>query len=96
MKYYVYIIFSGKLNRFYIGSTNLQPEERLNQHNTGYNNNSFSLKGIPWVAFLHLECNSREQARKVEMHIKKMKSKKYINNLKQYPEMQEKLLKRFE
>jgi putative endonuclease len=29
---------------------------------------------------------------KIERHIKKMKSKKYIQNLKKYPEMVEKLL----
>ena len=46
--------------------------------------------------YLVLPCNSREQAQKVERHIKKMKSKTYINNLFKYPEMREKLLKRFE
>jgi putative endonuclease len=32
---------------------------------------------------------------KIEKHIKNMKSKKYILNLKKYPEMIERLLKEF-
>ena len=48
---------------------------------------SYTSKGIPWVLFLVLECTSREQARKVELHIKRMKSKQYIRNLKKYSEM---------
>ena len=94
--FHVYILFSKKLDRFYIGQTTLAIEERLDQHNKGFNENSFTTKGRPWELYLLLTCNSREQAQKVERHIKKMKSKTYINNLFKYPEMREKLLKRFE
>jgi len=33
------------------------------------------------------------QARKIEAHIKRMKSRKFIENLKKYPEIQERLIK---
>ena len=94
--HYVYILYSRKLDRYYIGQTNLKPEERLNQHNNRLNPNSYTSNGIPWELYLILECNSRTHAQKVEQHIKKMKSKKYINNLLKYPEMRNKLLCRFE
>jgi len=96
MTYYVYILFSKKLNRYYTGSTNLPPEDRLKQHNEGFNDNGFTTKGIPWVLFLSLECKSREQARNVEFHIKRMKSRKYIENLKLYQELCQKLLNRYQ
>jgi putative endonuclease len=34
-------------------------------------------------------------ARKIETHIKAMKSKKYINNLKKYPEISLKLIAKY-
>ena len=96
MAHHIYILFSEKLNRFYIGNTDLVPEERLSQHNNVFYKNAFTSKGKPWVIFFSFQCTSREQARKIETHIKNMKSKKYILNLKQYPEMIEKLLNKFE
>lgn len=95
MPHHVYVIYSAKLDRFYIGNTDLSPDERLVQHNEAHNHMSYTSKGIPWVLFLVLECTSREQARKVELHIKRMKSKQYIRNLKKYSEMQEKLLAKY-
>ncbi len=94
--HHVYILYSKTLDRFYIGNTDLLPEKRLEQHNSSFNSGSFTTKGIPWILFLEIPCQSRLQARQVELHIKKMKSRKYINNLKQYSEMRIKLLKRFD
>jgi len=42
-----------------------------------------------------LACKDERQAKSVEQHIKKMKRSKYINNLIQFTEMQERLLSRF-
>ncbi len=91
----VYILYSNKLDRFYTGNTELGIEERLEQHNSAYNKDSYTIKGIPWELYLTIECSSRYQARKVELHIKKMKSKKYIQNLKKYSEMKLKLLEKY-
>ena len=96
MAHHVYILFSKRLDRYYIGNTDLPPDKRLKQHNQACNPGSYTTKGIPWSLYLVLKCISREQARKVELHIKKMKSKKYIQNLRQYPEMRQRLLNRFE
>ena len=96
MSHFVYILYSKKLNRYYTGSTNLLPKDRLKQHNDGFNDNGYTTKGIPWELFLSLACLSREQARQVELHIKRMKSKKYIENLKQYEELRKNLVDRYE
>ena len=92
--YFVYILYSVKLGKYYIGQTH-DVELRLCRHNEGYYDN-WTSKGLPWILFLTLSCKNRKQAFAVEKHIKSMKSKKYIENLAQYPEMREKLIFRFE
>ena len=82
----VYIIFSERLNRFYIGTTD-DFSKRLEEHNFGHFKDSFSKKGIPWTRFLLIENLESTQAYQIEMHIKSMKSAVYIRNLKSYPEM---------
>ena len=85
--YYCYILYSEDLNRFYIGSTSLSPEDRLERHlNKYYDDPKFTTKAKDWVLFLAITCSSFDQARKIESHIKAMKSKKYIDNLKTYPD----------
>jgi putative endonuclease len=89
----VYILRSNKLDRFYIGSTELTAEERLFQHNSlAYGKMKFTATADDWTIFLEISCNSISTARQIEFHIKKMKSSVYIRNLKQYPEMIEKLI----
>ena len=90
----VYILYSEKLEKFYIGETD-NLEKRLIWHNDPNLNTNFSRKGIPWTLFYTISCDSRTQARKIETHIKSMKSKKYIYNLKKYPEISLKLLQKY-
>ena len=56
----------------------------------------YTAKADDWVLYYVIECQSIEQARKIEKHIKKMKSKKYIENLKRYPEITQRLLKKYQ
>ena len=89
----VYILHSQKLNRYYIGYTaNL--ETRLEFHKNA-KPNKFTYNANDWELQLKIDCQSQAQAIAIESHIKKMKSKKYIENLKTYPEMIVKLLKQF-
>jgi putative endonuclease len=90
----VYILYSEKFDKFYTGSC-LDFEDRLLQHLNKFYRKSFTTLANDWTTFLVIENLSYLQARKIESHIKSMKSKKYIKNLKQYPEMQEKLILRF-
>ncbi len=72
----VYILYSKKLKRYYVGTTdNIQ--ERLVEHNSIKYENAFTSRGIPWELKLVLESLSSEQAYAIEKHIKSMKSKNY-------------------
>ena len=92
--YFVYILFSEKINRYYIGATH-DVQNRVEQHNTGYYRGKWSEKGIPWTLFLSITCQNKEQALQIEAHIKRMKSPKYIENLNRYPELIQKLLAQY-
>ena len=76
--FYTYIIFSHKLNKYYIGSTeNIQT--RIQNHNIGLSN--FTAKGIPWELKYFELFETRTLAIKREFEIKKKKSRKYIEFL---------------
>ncbi|MBR11036.1 MAG: excinuclease ABC subunit C [Rickettsiales bacterium] len=91
-----YILHSKKLNRFYTGSTELDALDRLDLHlGKYYGKDKFTAKADDWTLFLVIECDNKSQAMAIEKHIKKMKSSKYISNLKQYPEMIVKLLEKY-
>ena len=92
--HFVYILYSKKLNRFYIGET-FDVILRLERHNSDYYENKYTSKGQPWEVFLKIECKDKSQAKNIEKHIKKMKSKKYIENLKKHPEISQKLLQKY-
>ena len=92
--YCVYIIHSISLGNYYIGETK-DLKERIDQHNLGFYNSAFTKKAKDWILYFVLECNTRTQARKVEAHIKNMKSKKYIQDLKKYPNIALKLKNKF-
>ena len=91
MVFYCYILYSKKLDRYYIGETE-DIDQRLILHNSGFFKGSYTSKVSDWVIYYFIKCNSREQARAIEYYIKKMKSRKYIENLSKYPEISEKLL----
>jgi putative endonuclease len=90
----VYVIYSSTLNRFYTGTTDCV-DRRLKEHNAGIHPDSFSKKGIPWQLYLSINGLSSIQAKSIEKHIKTMKSSIFIKNLKEHPELMQKLIIRF-
>ena len=92
--FYVYILKSETINRFYIGyTTNL--DLRIDFHLEATDQSKFSYNANDWTLFLKIECQSKKQALAIEKHIKKMKSKIYIENLLLYPEIIDKLLLKY-
>ncbi len=90
----VYILYSKKLNKHYIGFTeNLI--QRLECHLNGTQTRKFTYKADDWELIFTIECESKNQGLSIEKHIKSMKSKTYIQNLLQYPEMKFKLLEKY-
>ena len=88
------MIYSVKLDKYYIGES-IDVPTRVFQHNSGFFKNSFTSSSDDWQIFLKIECGSRALARKIESHIKKMKSRKYIEDLKKYPEIISKLKEKY-
>ena len=87
----VYILYSPSCDQFYTGATTIAVEDRLERHLVKYYENKFTAKIQDWEVFFEIECESMKQAFKIEKHIKRMKSKKYITDLKKYPAISEKL-----
>lgn len=87
----VYILFSKKLDRFYTGSCK-DFSYRIEQHFNKDFSKSFTTKTDDWEFFFYVDNLHYVQARMIEQHIKKMKSKVYIQNLKRYPEILQKLI----
>lgn len=78
MQYFVYIIYSETLNKYYTGSCE-DFSIRIAQHNAGRNKST--KPGIPWIVKYTEIFNSLKEARAREAQIKKMKSRKYIESL---------------
>ncbi len=78
MQSYVYILFSLKLNKYYVGSTTDLPR-RLADHNRG--KEKFTKTGIPWQLVYSETFEQLKDSRRRELEIKKKKSRKYIENL---------------
>jgi putative endonuclease len=57
--------------------------------------NSFTAEADDWELYFSITDLGYQQARLIEMHIKKMKSTKYIKNLIKYPQIIEKLKERY-
>ncbi|RDI08549.1 GIY-YIG nuclease family protein [Flavobacterium sp. AG291] len=89
MNYTVYILFSEKLNRYYTGATS-NIDVRMDFHENA-ENHKYTHKADDWQIVFTLECENKSQMLSIEKHIKSMKSKVYIQNLIQYPEMAAKL-----
>lgn len=94
-RFFVYILHSESTGRYYVGET-IDIENRLSEHNTHFFPGAFTMRADDWTVFLTIECKNRTQARLIESHIKRMKSKTYILNLKKHPEMIEKLIAKYD
>ncbi|MCF8332218.1 MAG: GIY-YIG nuclease family protein [Bacteroidales bacterium] len=69
MAFFVYILFSEKTNRFYYGQTqNLNV--RMEKHNNGYVKST--KHGIPWILLAFKSVESRSNACKLEVKIKRL------------------------
>jgi len=78
MAHFVYILYSEKVNKYYVGSSH-DPSLRLLLHNQGATRSTKA--GIPWkLAFIEKHVD-KSAALKREKEIKRQKSRKYIEQL---------------
>ena len=79
MKYYTYILFSEELNKYYVGSTGDEIQERLRRHNS---NHKVFTGGIGDWEIKYFEIfDELPTTRKRELQIKKWKSRIMIEKL---------------
>ena len=75
----VYILYSQKLDRFYTGSCK-EFQFRFEDHLDNLYPGSFTSNHDDWQLFLLIDSLTYKQARSMEAHIKKMKSRVYIQS----------------
>jgi putative endonuclease len=78
MKYYLYILKSQSIDKYYTGSSD-NPEKRLGFHNTI--KKGFTSRYKPWEIVFKQEFESKGLALAAERKIKKWKSKKMIEKI---------------
>ena len=83
MEFYVYIIYSEKLGRFYVGQTN-NIEDRFQRHNLGYE--AYTSKGLPWVLCWFVLKPDRQQAVQLELKLKNLSKERIIKFIEKYSE----------
>ncbi|WP_394759558.1 GIY-YIG nuclease family protein [Flavobacterium sp.] len=92
--HFVYVLYSRKTDSFYIGETS-NIENRLLWHNNKEFQKAYTKITDDWGLYFQINCIDIIQARKIENHIKAMKSKIYIENLNKFPEISTKLLTKY-
>ena len=88
------ILYSPKADKFYIGETH-DIEKRIIAHNNHVYKKSFTHIANDWELFYKIECKNEQQAKQIEHHLKKMRNRKYYQNLKLYPAITKKLLEQY-
>lgn len=76
--HFFYILFSERKDRYYTGQTE-DVENRLSKHNKGHSVATKS--GIPWKLMKVIEFETKAEAIKAENWLKRMKSRKVIEQV---------------
>ena len=90
--FYLYIIYSSQIDKFYIGSSH-NLEERILKHNNHVYENAYTKAANDWEYMLNLKCNNKAEAQFLERFIKKMKSKVFIKKVIQNPDILKDILR---
>ncbi|MGB3608605.1 GIY-YIG nuclease family protein [Psychroserpens sp.] len=77
MNYLVYILYSHKSSRYYIGQTS-NITVRLKKHNSGLVGST--KYGVPWELITTIETITRSEALILERKIKKRGAKRYLKD----------------
>jgi len=76
--YYVYVIFSQKLKKRYIGSTK-NIDRRIKEHNLG--KSKFTAAGISWKLVYKESFPTNNEARKRELFLKSGVGRKFLDQI---------------
>lgn len=78
LMYSVYIIYSQKLNKYYIGYSS-DVEDRIKKHNS--NSKGFTNLGKPWTLIYSEQYDSKMEAMAREKQLKNWKNRERIEQL---------------
>ncbi len=74
--YYIYVLWSSKLIKRYVGSTD-NVKKRLGEHNRG--SNKFTKGGIPWIKVYQEEFSTKTEALKRETFLKSGQGRAWLD-----------------
>ena len=77
--FFLYILYSPSLNKYYVGFTGDSMQERLRKHNS--NHEGFTGGSADWELKYSEKYDTKEEALKREKQIKNWKSRKLIEKL---------------
>ena len=81
MQTYLYIIYSSKINKYYVGISR-DPERRLSFHNLGKaGRNAYTKRADDWQLLYTKVFDDISSAKKFEKHIKRQKKRQYIEKI---------------
>ncbi|MEJ1223259.1 GIY-YIG nuclease family protein [Sediminicola sp. 1XM1-17] len=80
MKHWIYILYSKKANKYYVGESS-NPQNRLAQHLEHRFKNNFTKIANDWTLALEKEVPSKKDALFLERFIKRMKSRRFIEKI---------------
>jgi putative endonuclease len=80
---WTYVLWSHRLNKRYVGSTQKHFKDRLAEHNLG--KTPFTSKGIPWIIIHHESYATLSEARKRELFLKSGIGRKWLDKNVQIP-----------
>ena len=83
MIYQVYILFSSKLNRFYVGQTS-NLDRRIEEHNNG--ESPYTSQGVPWQLVWSTSKPSRSNAEVLEKKLKNLNKDRKLKFMFKYVE----------
>ncbi len=79
--FYVYILFSSSVDKFYIGQTN-DVLDRLKRHNAG--SEKYTKTYIPWVLKWSTQKPTRAEAMALEKKLKNLSKKRLLEFIDKY------------
>jgi putative endonuclease len=68
--------------------------KRLSEHNSE-DNQGFTKRDKPWELIFSMDCLSQRAAMQIEMHLKKRKSKFFMERLMNEPELQNYFIQKY-
>ena len=77
--YTVYILFSKQLQKYYVGYSSKNAQDRLKEHL--YNHKGFTARTKDWNIIYKIEMNSKSEALMLERKIKKRGAKRFLNEI---------------